>query len=296
MTSHNTDISLITKEKQLIKELVGLASINEISLNDRGWDSRVYSFNNGKYFFKFPRSKTVQKHYKFEIAAIKFVADLSTDIVAQKILWEDPEDAYFGYEGVVGSPLSELIDNLNTAQKQSIGKSLGSFLKQLHALQLPGARMMSVEDESVQIQRWYEDSKRHLDAYFSEHEQKKLHELVYKIWPMKLLELGAESVLCHGDLHFENLLFDPEGKTGVIDFGDVAYYDRSKDFLELDIDQVVFDAAVTVYGYDYPHFKEKIATRKNMIQIINLGFFAGKKDTKNVDATVAKIKKYLPGS
>lgn len=293
MTSQITKTEVIEADKDTIKKLVGLTDISEIKLNDRGWDSRVYSFNEGKYFFKFPRSKIVQEHYKFEIAAIKFVANLRTDIAAQRILWEHPENAYFGYEGVQGSPLSELVDSLDTQQKRSIGTSIGGFLKQLHSLELPGARAISLEEESKQIQRWFEDSKSRVGIYFNEDEQQKLYELIYKSWPARLLELGTEPVLSHGDLHFENLLYDREGKTGVIDFGDVAYYDRSKDFLELDIDQTIFDAALAVYGNVYPRFREKIAVRQNMIQIINFGFFAGKKDEENTAVTVSKIKKYL---
>lgn len=293
MTSQTSGKSVVETEKQLIKELVGLENTDEISLNDRGWDSRVYSFDGHKYFFKFPRSETVQKHYKYEIAAIKFVANLETDITAQRILWEHPENAYFGYEGVGGQPVSELLEDLDAAQKRSIGTSLGGFLKQLHTLELPGARIMSTDDESKQIQRWYQDSKDSYGRYFSADEQKKLHELVYKTWSAQLIELGLEPVLSHGDLHFENLLYNQDGATGVIDFGDVAYYDRSKDFLELDNDQAIYEAALAVYGEDYSNFKEKIAVRKNMIQIINFGFFAGKNDTKNLDATVAKIKAFL---
>lgn len=262
-------------------------------LNDRGWDSRVYSFDNGKYFFKFPRSEKIQRRYKYEIAAIKSLADMHTRTVQPKILWEHPEDAYFGYEGVSGSPLSELIGSLDVTQKQAIGQALGDFLKQFHAVKLPGARTVSLGDESKQIQRWYEDYRPTIIQHFTDNEQKRLHKLVYEIWPAKLLELSSDPVLSHGDLHFENILYGQNGAVGIIDFGDVAYYDRSKDFLELDNDQLVFKPLLKVYGYDDPRLMEKIAVRQNMIQVINLGFHAGKGDSANTEITVNKIKRYL---
>jgi aminoglycoside phosphotransferase (APT) family kinase protein len=293
MPSQATNTTTIETEKQLIKAVAGLADTTAITLNDRGWDSRVYSFNDGRYFFKFPRSKKIQNLYTYEIAAIKYVANLDTPVVAQKILWEHPGNAYFGYEGVQGPSVSEIIKKLDIAQKESIGKALGDFLKQFHRLQLPGARIMSVEAESKQIQRWYEASKPAIKEHFTGSEQQRLRQLVYEIWPSQLIELGSEPVLCHGDLHFENVLYGHNGSVGIIDFGDVAHYDRSKDFLELENDQTIFKAALAIYGNNSPHLLEKIAVRQAMIQIINLGFYAGKADKANIRLTVEKIKTKL---
>lgn len=293
MPNQQTDNLTIENEKQLIKDAVGLSSVNEIKLNDRGWDSRVYSFNYGKYFFKFPRSKKIQARYKYEIAAIKFIADIETDVIAQKILWKHPANEYFGYEGVKGTAVSEIIGQLTKGQKEKIGNSIGGFLKQFHKLHLPGARTMTIEDEAKQIERWYENCQGALSEWFSDHEQKQLHNLVYDIWPERLRELGSEMVLSHGDLHFENILYGHDGTVGIIDFGDVAYYDRSKDFLELEGDEDIFKAVLGRYGHHDNDLKNKIAVRQAMIQIINLGFHTGKKDKGNIKLTVDKIKAKL---
>lgn len=157
MPSQITDPRTIEAEKQIITDVAGLTSVADITLNDRGWDSRVYSFDNGRYFFKFPRSEKIQGRFRYEIAAIKFLATLETRVVAQKILWEHPDNAYFGYEGVQGVPVSELIGSLQQHQKQRIGEALGDFLKQFHTLKLPGARTMTLVDEAQQIQRWYKN-------------------------------------------------------------------------------------------------------------------------------------------
>jgi len=296
MPSQNTDPRTIENEKHIIKDVVGLTSVDDIILNDRGWDSRVYSFGNGRYFFKFPRSEKIQGRFTYEIAAIKFLANLETRVVAQKILWEHPDNAYFGYEGVQGVPVSELIGTLTQHQKQHIGAALGDFLKQFHTLTLPGARTMSLEDEAQQIQRWYENCRQVVQEKFSVSEQHQLEKLVYHIWPARLVELGSEPVLSHGDLHYENILYGHDGTVGIIDFGDVAYYDRSKDFLELENDEAIFRSVLTVYGHPDPHLEAKIAVRQRMIQIINLGFHAGKNDSVNIQDAVARIRSELPST
>ncbi len=293
MPSQKTDNTTIENEKLLIRDVAGLSSVDEVKLNDRGWDSRVYSFGESRYFFKFPRSEKIQKQYQYEIAAIKFVNDLDTNIVAQKILWEHPDNAYFGYEGVQGAAVSEIIDKLTASQKAQIGESIGGFLRQFHQLKLSGARTMSIEDEALQIKRWYENCKDALKEWFDDKEQNHLYDLVYNGWPKRLTELGSESILCHGDLHFANILYGYDGSVGVIDFGDVAYYDRSKDFLELGEDMHIFDAVLRAYGQHSDNLKQKIAVRQNMIQIINLGVHIGKEDQANIKLTVDKIRAEL---
>lgn len=293
MPAQKTTPDIIVAEKQIVKNLVGLANIDEIVLIDRGWDSRVYALKSENYFFKFPRSAKIQSHYKFEIAGIKSVANMGAAVRVQKILWEHPKNAYFGYEGVQGLPLSVVAQDLNDSEQQIVGMAVGNFLKFLHQLKLPSARTVSVADEAKQIQRWYVESLSVIAQVFTEGEQQKLHELVYEIWPINLERLGSESVLCHGDLHFENILYSKDRGIGIIDFGDVGYYDRSKDFLELNDQPVIFDSALQTYGQKDAKLMEKIALRRAMIQIINLGFFLGKNDKAGIARTVDKIKASL---
>ena len=293
MPSQKTDKTTIEREMRLIRDTAGLARTDEIILNDRGWDSRVYSFSNGRYFFKFPRSEKIQKRYKYEIAALKLLEDRDAGVVISKILWEHPQNAYFGYEGVQGNSVSEIIETLSVSQKQSIGKALGTFLEQFHSFELPGARTMALEDESDQIQRWYKDNGPSFGKWFTGAEQQRLQQLVYEVWPAQLKKLGSESVLCHGDLGFSNVLYGHDGTVGIIDFGDVAYWDRSKDFLEIEDDKTIFGAARNVYTAFSEHLMEKITVRQAMIQIINFGYHAGKNDRVMADLTAEKIRATL---
>lgn len=292
MPSQHTPPTTIEQEKQTIRQVANLSADTEITLNDRGWDSRVYSFEDGRYFFKFPRSERVQKGYQYEVAALKHLASLDTGIHVQNILWEHPEDAYFGYEGVQGMPLSEAVEGLDHQQKEVIGTSIGIFLQKLHTLELPGARTVSLSDEDAQIRRWYEDALPTIQAVFTDVEQRALHALVYETWPARLESLGRDPVLCHGDLHFENILHQTNGQLGIIDFGDVGYFDRSRDLIDLH-DPTVSQAAFAAYGKSDENFMHKIQLRHEMIQIVSLGFYAGKGDEDGIERAAVRIREYL---
>lgn len=291
MPIQHTSENKIEAEKLIIRNVAKLQSADVIQLNDRGWDSRVYSFNENRHFFKFPRNEKIQKRYLYEIAAIKLINEFDLNIVRQKILWEHPDNEYFGYEGVQGKTVNGIREKLVTGQKELIGDVLGEFLKIFHDLKLPGARTMSLEDESRQIQHWYTNSFATIQEKFTQEEQEKLNQMVYKIWPSKIKELGCDLVLSHGDMHFENILYGENETVGVIDFGDVAYIDRSKDFIELEGDSNIFEAVVRKYGQMDTVLQQKIAIRQAMIQIINFGFHAGKKDEVKLRKTIEKIRK-----
>lgn len=293
MHSQNTSKAIVDSEKCIIKRLVNLSNKEEIVLNDTGWESRVYSFNNGKYYFKFPRSSKVQKVYKYEISALERLQKLNSSVVTQKIIWKHPKNQYFGYEGLSGKSLAKSINGLAVKQKIAIGYDVGHFLKQLHLIKLNGARKKTINNELEQIQLWYKSGAEIINGYFTPKQQQKLEQLVYIDWPKKLKELGSDYVFSHGDLDYYNIIYSNKGNVGIIDFGDVAYYDRSKDFIELNNDSIIYNNALKAYDLNSLLLSQKIAIRQQMIQIINLGYFAGKKDNVNLFNTVQKIKKFL---
>jgi hypothetical protein len=81
------------------------------------------------------------------------------------------------------------------------------------------------------------------------------------------------------------------GQLGIIDFGDVGYYDRSKDFIDLN-DNQIFELALQAYG-DNEKLRQKITMRQNTTHIISLTYYIGKHDQKGIQKTLAKIKSTL---
>lgn len=87
----------IAREKKIIVNLPGLASPSPtVVLNDSGWDSRAYSVNNGQYFVKFPRSEKIRGRYGYQISALKLAATIESPVRVSKVVWEEPNNAYFG--------------------------------------------------------------------------------------------------------------------------------------------------------------------------------------------------------
>lgn len=291
MQAQTTTIEAVEQEKQLVRELADLTSKDEVIFIDSGWDSRVYSVNNGRYFFKFPRSDKIRKRYEQQIAALKLLTSVGLKVRVPKVIWEHPNNNYFGYEGVQGAVLEEIVSTLDEAAKQAIGKTIGEFLKQFHQLELPGVRDITVEQEIKQFQEWYEPAMPIIQKVFSEAEQTKLKKLVSRVWPSELIKLTRDAALCHGDLHFTNIMYGNDGQLGIIDFGDVGYYDRSKDFIDLD-DHHIFESALETYG-DNKELRQKIAIRQKVSYVITLTAAIGKQNEPGIQKTLAKLKAAL---
>lgn len=292
MNSQDTNPQQLAEEQQIVRNIAGLPKETEITFIDTGWDSRVYSFTQGseKFFVKFPRSEKIQGRYAQEIAALDVARNLRANIALPEILWRDENNAYFGYKGVPGAPLSEQITLLDRAEKQAIGTALGNFLKQFHTQTIIGARNVSVNKEIAQFQEWYEPAKAVLQARFTAHEQHTLETLIFETWPKHMRELGRTQALCHGDLHLKNIMY-ADGSIGIIDFGDVALYDCSKDLIDFE-DEDIFDSAIRAYG-DSDMLRQKIAVRTNTLHIIGLTYNIKKQNREGIERQIRALKKLV---
>lgn len=255
MNTQNTSLDILEEELAKVLDLTGIMQKSDIEFLDVGWDSRVYHIKDTNTYFKFPRSKKIQGRYIQEIAALKLAGSIEPNIAFPRILFEDPSNRYVGYEGVSGISLANVISSLTTQEKQQIGKTIGSFLRLFHDQTLPGARRITATDEIRQLHEWYEKGAPKLREELNKTEQKRLQNVVYEEWPRLLLNFSADPGLCHGDLHFPNIFLSPDKTLGIIDFGDVGYYDRSKDFIDL-ADEAIFETAIKAYG-DSPVLRKK---------------------------------------
>jgi hypothetical protein len=68
MQSQETSASTIAQEKQIIQDVLGGIGLDAISLNDSGWDSRVYEVKPYNYFFKYTKPQFTE-HFRFRIWA-----------------------------------------------------------------------------------------------------------------------------------------------------------------------------------------------------------------------------------
>lgn len=84
--------------------------------------------------------------------------------------------------------------------------------------------------------------------------------------------------MCHGDLGYWNMVLREDGGIGVIDFGDIGHYDRSKDFIGFE-DAEALDEALKVYG-DSELLRQKVAIRQKVLANSYFGNEVIKVDTE----------------
>lgn len=289
-TFSDSSSEIIEREFEIVRDLTGHRE-SEIAFIDSGWTSRVYVCDGGRWVVKFPRAQRVKREYARERQVLGLLEGLDTPVEVPRLRWIDDDDSYLGYDGIVGSELASHDYDIGPADKTAIGRSLGCFLRALHGLTPGEVRTISVADEVAEFRQKYEMSESVITDSFTAVERARLDHLVNDELPQQLLDLGTEPALCHGDLGYWNMILRKDGGIGIIDFGDAGYYDRSKDFMAIQDDEVLA-AALDAYG-DSDLLCAKIAARQKVLYLLDLPFFIGKHDTLGIQRTVAKIRSTL---
>ena len=284
-------IEAINSEIRLIRSLANLSSASEIVQHEGGWDSRVYGFDNDRYFFKFPRTDRVKQTYANEIAALKLASTLGVEVKVPKVIWEHPGNAYFGYEGVPGVPLNAVSQGLDKQEKQSIGTALGEFLKRFHQCELKDVLAVDASKEVAQLQKWYEDVLPVIEELCTESEHQRLEKMIFEGIPTKIEAFGSNMRLGHGDLAGWNIIYDADGRVGVIDFGKVCRSDPSRDLIYIG-DQVIMEYSIQAYG-DSVELRNKADARMLFPEINSLMYYSGKGNNMEVTKTAVRIRKFV---
>jgi aminoglycoside phosphotransferase len=251
----------------------------------------VYIINSGEFVFKFPRSEEIKEQYKLEVAAYKLASQIETEIAIPNVKWEHPNLDYFGYKGILGDRLELSIENLTGDDRKLIGRQIGGFLKQLHELNLTEAPFMTLEKEIEQFTSKYQLSLPEIEKNFSPPEQEELASVFLKHYPSEILRLGIDKGFCHGDLGYWNIIYGTDGQLGIIDFGDIGYYDRSKDFIGIN-EEDVLNSALEKYGAR-DSLKEKVNLRRKILPILDLPYFIGKSNQEGIQRTIKRIRNTL---
>ena len=290
--NQETTPQTIQKEIELIRQLAGLDDTVTVEFNDAGWTSRVYLINDGEIVFKFPRREEVKKEYVWEVLAYELLSALNLSVRFPELCWRDPDFEYLGYKGVRGSNFDEIITNLPTPQKEVVGRSLGDFLRQFHQLDLVGANVITLEDEVAEAQEKFLMGANAITQKFTASEFENIKSFVCEKYPSQMLSFSFDKVLCHGDLGFWNIIYQGKDQVGVIDFGDVGYYDRSIDFAGM-FDEVTLESALQTYGKTSDELLKKVELRMLLMPIVDLPFFLGKDDKLGIEKTISRIRANL---
>lgn len=280
-----------SKELSLVKELTNINDENRIVLNEIGWTSRVYIVDNGKFVFKFLKSKKYKEELEHEINILKLIKEHEFNVNIPLINWIGEGNAYIGFYGMTGKSMTtETINELSEEQKRKIGADIGAFLKKLHTIDYKGESPSDENSVNVWLQESFNKRKRTLKKYFNKEELGFIEELVTGL-PQKSAKLGIEQVFCHGDLGYNNILLTDDLEIGIIDFGDAGNLDKSYDFIGLE-DDVMLDAAILAYGGDNI-LREKVEIRRQLLPLMEMLFFIDRKEKEEIEKCADKMREIL---
>jgi len=206
-------------------ELTG-ATEEQIKLHNDGYWSRAYVVDGGEFVVKFPKYDTV--NYESEARFLNLISTMTLPINTQKLKWIAEDKRCIVLLGVKGTPLSKL-ESLTTGQKQSIGKQIGTFLKQLHSLEVDFSGQ-SLYEELFEYKVAYDDCADFFARHFSKEEREALDYLMRTHLPTIRKSLGENLVFSHADIFEPNIFIDDSGKVGIIDCGNAGYFEEAADF------------------------------------------------------------------
>jgi aminoglycoside phosphotransferase (APT) family kinase protein len=275
-------------ELKIVKQLTG-ADAGQIEVCETGWTSRVYIIDSGKIVFKFPRNEKFRKECQQEVAGLKLLKCRRFNVRIPVLNWTTDDNKYFGYYGVEGKPLRELICDMSEQQKTGIGTQIGIFIKQLHGIKDHGdIRAQTLDEQAKEYRAWFLKGRSLLSGFFSEPELTAIDDFFENEVPKSMTGSG-ELVFCHGDLDYNNTLIDNKNKVGVIDFGDARLYDRSQDFRGMD-DEVLREAMIEAYGDGEVISKVTAETTSKMIDVLNMLYYIEQKDLVGINDSLKRIR------
>jgi aminoglycoside phosphotransferase (APT) family kinase protein len=285
-----TNGAALADEVELIRDLLD-CDAEDIVYDDQGWDSRVYLVDEGNAVFKFPRSPTAKDQYRHEIDTLELLDGGLSGVRVPVVKWKGPDLSWFGYEGFVGQQLSDVLATLPAQMRELLGSSLGGFLAELHRLNLPGAPEMHLEQEVSEYSEKFQLAKSILRHALNSNEYGAVEKFMNETLPTELERLGVEPLLGHGDLGPWNIIVTDNDQLAVIDFGDVGYYDPSKDFSGFG-DERIFESALASYGDD-ALLREKATLRINAFPILDIPFYIGKQDESGIAACIELARRSI---
>ena len=279
------DIEIITKEKEIVSSLTN-EHFETIEFVDIGWTSRVYLINNGELVFKFARNNKVVEEYKNEVRVYKFLEKKSFGVKLPVVKFEDANLRYFGYEGIVGQTLDKYIDNLSEKEKIIIGQRLSGFLKILHESNLDNINIFDISHEEKEFFEKFSISEEFLKTSLKPEIFSAIEFFLENKIKNEFEKLKSNIKLCHGDLGLWNIILN-KNQIGIIDFGDVGYYDSSIDFSGIG-DLYIYNSLVKHYECDESMIK-KINIRKIIIPILEIPYYLEQDNKKQLQKNLSLI-------
>lgn len=252
--------------KQIKQEYPDLV-IEEIEFLGAGYDSEAFLLNQA-YVFKFPRHARAARNLYKEAIVLKEIKDkvpLKVPAICFIGTSDQPNQLTFvGHEKIEGVPLdAELLATLTNERKEEMAKELAAFFKALHKIEL-STQIEGLEvNKKVKAAYEYEVIKKAAYPHLKETVQQEIDEVYQQLLKQ---DFQYQKCLIHNDFGASNVYYDQSADKicGLIDFGDVAIYDRDMEFVclmydyEEGFDQEFVQKVLTYYGLDSADLVNKV--------------------------------------
>lgn len=212
------------RARALVREQFPSVRADTVELVSAGWDYTVHRVD-GEWAFRFPRREVVLQPLRREVAVVPALAPLLSVPVPAAVHVGEPGERFpwpfYGARWLEGREASL------ASGRDALAGQLGRFLRELHAAQVPGLpvdvngradmpkRVPIVREALAEIAGLWEPPPA-------------VDELLARAAELPPPEAA---VVCHGDLHFRQLLVDGRRLTGVVDWVDVCLSDPGIDLM-----------------------------------------------------------------
>lgn len=217
---------------EIIKKTLPNFKIDNYKILNIGANSIAIIVNN-KYIFRFPLNKNNFESYKKEKKVLNIIRPYIKSVEIPKLNIYQYNNMYFTQHKIIKGIDYIKIKNLSKKIKKNISKTLATFLVELH----------SIKDERLNFIETKQFNANAYNLYDTENQNILVNTLKYDCIKdieksMKYLNNYSDfreeyNVLCHNDLHEENILVDNNNLSGIIDFGCVTKRNYNTDFSNL---------------------------------------------------------------
>ncbi|MGG5369334.1 phosphotransferase family protein [Enterococcus sp. AZ196] len=289
--------------KQIKQEYPGLI-IEDLRYLGTGFDSEAFLLNDA-YVFKFPRHIRAAKNLYKEALVLREIKD-QVPLKVPEICYvgksEQPNQLKFiAQEKIEGVPLdAEILATLTDDRKEEMAKELAAFFKALHRIEWKTQVNNLEVNKNTKAAYEYEVIKEAAYPLLNESVKQEIDEVYDKLLKQ---EFHYNKCLIHNDFGASNVYYDPVSDKicGLIDFGDIALYDRDMEFVclmydyEEGFDQEFVGRILDYYGMDSKDIENKLAFTEfyNQLENVYLGKEFGMTDL--FEDSVAEIKTGLKG-
>jgi aminoglycoside 2''-phosphotransferase len=201
---------------------------------DVGWDHEVIILDD-RLVFRFPNDPEYAKSLKTEVEVLRQLQPMVSSVAIPDYTYVAPDGLFAGYQLITGQPLtSGHFNGLTPDSRDIVASKLAAFLSVMHSAAVEDHAFSAVEASSMLEEQAAVrlSSEENLKAVLSQEDYQRVGAILDAT--DKILSQQLPSVLLHGDIYNQHLLWDEkQQQLGIIDFSDMNRGDPAFDFAEL---------------------------------------------------------------